>query len=286
MKKLSLILIVLAAVMWGCIGIFTRILSVAGLTPIQVVAIRSILSAIILGIFIFFKDKSLFKIEIKYLWLFVGTGVLSLTFFNICYFNAINMLDLSAASILLYTAPCFVMIMSAFVFKERITVSKITAFIIAFIGCVFISGLTDEFNIKGITFGVFAGFGYALYSIFAGVALKKYNTYTISFYTFLTSSISLLPICKIGEVLVSLSDVGVLYWSGLLAVISTVLPYIFYTEGLKKISATQASIIAFAEPVTATIVGMLMFGENITLPILIGMILVLTSIIKISSIDQ
>ena len=286
MKKLSLILIVLAAVMWGCIGIFTRILSVAGLTPIQVVAIRSILSAIILGIFIFFKDKSLFKIEIKYLWLFVGTGVLSLTFFNICYFNAINMLDLSAASILLYTAPCFVMIMSAFVFKERITVSKITAFIIAFIGCVFICGLTDEFNIKGITFGVFAGFGYALYSIFAGVALKKYNTYTISFYTFLTSSISLLPICKIGEVLVSLSDVGVLYWSGLLAIISTVLPYIFYTEGLKKISATQASIIAFAEPVTATIVGMLMFGENITLPILIGMILVLTSIIKISSIDQ
>lgn len=283
MKKLSFVLIILAAVMWGCIGIFTRVLNIAGHTPVQVAAIRSIISAVILGIYIFFKDKSLYKINIKDLWLFVGTGILSLTFFNVCYFYAINMLDLSAASILLYTAPFFVMIMSAFVFKEKITFNKISALIIAFVGCVLICGLTDKFNGSGVVFGVLSGLGYAMYSIFAGIALKKYNTYTISFYTFLMSSISLLPFCQVGEVLVLLSDFGVFYWSVLLAVISTVLPYIFYTAGLKNTTATKASVIAFAEPVTAAVVGFLMFGENITLPIFIGMILVLTAIIKISS---
>lgn len=283
MKKLSFIFIILAAMMWGIIGIFTRILAVAGLSSIQVVAVRSIFSAIIMCIFIFFKDKSLFKIQLKDIWMFIGTGVLSLTFFNYCYFNAINMLDLSIASVLLYTAPCFVMIMSAFVFKEKITKSKILAFLIAFSGCALISGLSGEFNLKGVLLGLFAGIGYALYSIFARLALKKYNTYTITLYTFILSALSLLPFCDAGGIIIATMDIGVLIWTLLLAVISTVLPYILYTEGLKYISATNASIIAFIEPVTATVVGAVLFGEDITFIICLGMLLVLTSIILISS---
>ena len=283
MKKMSFAYVVLAAILWGVIGIFTRVLSVAGLTSLQTVAIRSILSLIIMFFYIFLKDKSLFKIKLKDIWMFIGTGVFSLTFFNLCYFSAINILDLSIASVLLYTAPCFVMIMSAFVFKENISKGKILAFIMAFAGCVLISGFSGSFNAKGIMLGIFAGFGYALYSIFARIALNKYNTYTITFYTFVMSSVALLPFCQIGKVVLLLSDFGVFYWSVLLSVVSTVLPYILYTEGLKKISATKASIIAFIEPVTATITGTIMFNEPITVVIIVGMLLVLASIIKISS---
>lgn len=285
MKKMSFIFILMAAVMWGVIGVFTRVLTAVGLTPIQTVAIRSIFSAIIMIIFIFFKDKSLFKIEIRDIWMFIGTGVFSLTFFNICYFSAINILELSIASVLLYTAPCFVMIMSAFVFKEKITKNKIIAFVLAFLGCTMISGLSGNFNLKGIALGLFAGFGYALYSIFARIALKKYNSYTITLYTFITSSVSLLAFCDVGELVVLSMDVSVLYWIFLLSVISTILPYILYTEGLKNISATKASIIAFVEPITATIIGAIFFNEEITFVILSGMMLVLSSIIKLSGKD-
>lgn len=282
MKKLSFIFIILAAMMWGVIGIFTRILAVAGLNSIQIVAVRSIFSAVIMCIFIFFKDKSLFKIKLKDIWMFIGTGVLSLTFFNFCYFNAINVLDLSIASVLLYTAPCFVMIMSAFVFKEKITKVKVLAFLIAFTGCALISSLNGEFNLKGVILGLFAGLGYALYSIFARIALEKYNTYTITLYTFITSALSLLPFCDVSGLMIASMDITVLIWILLLAVISTVLPYILYTEGLKNISATNASIIAFAEPVTATVVGAVLFEEDITFIVCLGMLLVLTSIIMIS----
>ncbi|MBO5098679.1 MAG: EamA family transporter [Clostridia bacterium] len=282
MKKLSFIFIILAAMMWGVIGIFTRILAVAGLNSIQIVAVRSIFSAVIMCIFIFFKDKSLFKIKLKDIWMFIGTGVLSLTTFNFCYFNAINVLDLSIASVLLYTAPCFVMIMSAFVFKEKITKVKVLAFLIAFTGCALISSLNGEFNLKGVILGLFAGLGYALYSIFARIALEKYNTYTITLYTFITSALSLLPFCDVRGIMIASMDIAVLMWILLLAVISTVLPYILYTEGLKNISATNASIIAFAEPVTATVVGAVLFEEDITFIVCLGMLLVLASIIMIS----
>ena len=85
MKKLSLIFILLAAMMWGVIGIFTRILTVTGLNSFQVVAVRSIFSAVIMCIFIFFKDKSLIIINLKDVWMFIGTGILSLTFFHYNY---------------------------------------------------------------------------------------------------------------------------------------------------------------------------------------------------------
>ena len=71
MKKMSFFYVVLAAVLWGVIGIFTRVLTVAGLTSIQTVAVRSILSAIIMFFFVFFKDKSLLKINFKDVWMFI-----------------------------------------------------------------------------------------------------------------------------------------------------------------------------------------------------------------------
>ena len=93
---------------------------------------------------------------------------------------------------------------------------------------------------------------------------------------------SLLPFCDVIGIMIASMDITVLIWILLLAVISTVLPYILYTEGLKNISATNASIIAFAEPVTATVVGAVLFEEDITFIVCLGMLLVLTSIIMIS----
>ena len=91
-----------------------------------------------------------------------------------------------------------------------------------------------------------------------------------------------MPFCRAGELVTFALDISVLSWMILLAIVSTVLPYILYTEGLKNISATKASIIAFIEPVTATVTGAVVFNEPITFIIVVGMLLVLTSIIKIS----
>ena len=57
------------------------------------------------AILIFIKDKNLFKIKLRDLWCFAGTGLLSIVFFNLCYFKEITITSLSVAAILLYTAP-------------------------------------------------------------------------------------------------------------------------------------------------------------------------------------
>lgn len=82
---------------------------------------------IYLGIF----HREDLKIRLRDFMVFIGTGVCSIVFFNIMYFITIERTTLSVAAILLYTAPCFVMLMSAAVFHEKITGMKMVALLLA-----------------------------------------------------------------------------------------------------------------------------------------------------------
>ena len=82
----SVIKILLAAVGWGLIGVFSRPMLAMGLNAVQITFIRSLVVAIGMGLFLLVKDKSLFRVQVKDFWIFLGMGLLSIVFFNVCYF--------------------------------------------------------------------------------------------------------------------------------------------------------------------------------------------------------
>ena len=133
--------VILAGTLWGIISIFLKGLYTAGFSALQVMFFRGFISSVFMAIFLFVKDKSLLKFKLKDIWLFLGTGVISLTFFSLCYFYTILESGASVAVILLYTSPIFVLIMSVLLFKEQITFPKIVALILTFVGCVLVSGI-------------------------------------------------------------------------------------------------------------------------------------------------
>ena len=188
MKKLASGMVILAGILWGSMGIFVRKFEECGLGSLDIVAIRAITTMCILFLFLLFYNRSLLRIKLRDLWCFLGTGLLSIVFFNYCYFRAITMTSLSV----LYTAPAFVMVLSYLLFHEKFTVRKSIALVLTFVGCVFVTGIigsSQTLSGKGILIGIGAGFGYALYSIFGRFALKKgYDSFTISFYTFFCCS--------------------------------------------------------------------------------------------------
>lgn len=284
MKKLALLLIFLAGCLWGVMGLFVRTLTAAGLTSFQIAGIRSVLTALMLIPVLLISDPSLFRIKLKDLWCFLGTGVLSITFFNCCYFFAINETSMSVAAILLYTAPIFVCVMSALFFKERLTKKKLIALCVCFVGCVLV---TDVFfseariSLIGFLTGLGSGLGYAFYSIFSRAAINRgYKTLTILFYTFLFSSVSLFFIVDLSPVFTMVADGSFPWVQALLqATVSTVIPYLVYTVGLKYTENSTASIIASAEPVVATLAGLIFFSEVPSLISAAGILLVLGSII-------
>ena len=116
------LLTILAGICWGCISLFLRPLAAAGFSSLQVMLFRALFSALFLLIFFLIKDRKLLKIQLKDIWMFVGTGVVSLTFFSLCYFTTILEVGTSIAVVLLYTSPIFVLFMSLILFKEKIKV--------------------------------------------------------------------------------------------------------------------------------------------------------------------
>ncbi|MBR6408087.1 MAG: EamA family transporter [Clostridia bacterium] len=282
-RPVSYIFVIAAAVLWGTMGMFFTLTSSMGLSRMQIVFIRTSGAALMLFILLLAADRKKLKIKLRDIWMFVGTGIVSLFFFNFCYFSAMQLTGLSVAAILLYTAPALVVIMSAVIFKEKITVNKVVALFLTLAGSVVISGVLSGFGLTyspvGILFGLGSGLGYALYTIFGRVALQKYDSLTISFYTFLFAATASGVFCGPADIVRKVSGIG--NWLIIAAVgfVTCLLPYIFYTKGLSGLSNGEASILATIEPVVACLISVLAFGEDFDLNKLLGIILIVASVV-------
>lgn len=280
MKKIAPIFVFTAGVLWGSMGIFVRTLNAKSLVSMEIVALRAIVTTMALVLFLLFYDRSAFKIKIKDLWIFIGSGIGSILFFNFCYFKAIAMTSLSVAAILLYTAPAMVMVMSYFLFNEKFSKRKVFALILTFIGCVFVTGVIGDAQSvsgTGILVGLGAGLGYALYSIFSRFAIERgYTSFAITFYTFLFAAFGSVVFVDMGKVTsVAIKSTGMVIFSILFGIICTVAPYLLYTIGLKYVENSKASIIASVEPVAATVIGFAVFHEKIGIMGIVGIVFVL-----------
>ncbi|USK59617.1 DMT family transporter [Peribacillus asahii] len=282
-NKLALLLIGAGASLWGIISLFVTSLYEMGFSPIQVVTIRALSATLFLVLYIIFKNRQLLKIKAADSKYFIGTGIFSFVLFNWCMFSAIKETSISVATILLYTAPAFVTIFSRFIFKELLTTRKVLALLITFIGCSFVVGIlpntTESISLYGLILGLGSGLFYALYSIFGKFALRKYNSLTVTAYTFLFAAIAVTPFSGLWLVLPLFSDIKVWVYIIGLGFLSTMLPFIFYTKGLNTIESSQASIIATIEPVVASLVGFLIFHEKLNVWQYLGIFLVIAAVV-------
>lgn len=279
--KLKYLYVFAAGSLWGIISLFLKPMLNLGFSQIQTVTLRCLVAAAVLGVYMLVKDKSLFRFKLRDIWCFIGTGLVSLMFFSICYFYSMTYNGVCVAVILLYTSPVFVMLLSLPLFKEKITYKKLIAVVLTVAGCVFVSGAAggQSIGFVGIVLGVCSGLGYALYSIFSRYALQRnYNSMTISFYTFLFCGLGCLPFASPVSMALSLSPKAVLYSLGL-GVVCCVMPYILYTKGLEYVDNTRASVIVAVEPVVASLIGVFVYNESVTAVKLLGVALVLSAVV-------
>ena len=283
-SKLGPALIILAGCFWGSMGIFVRKLSAYGFSSIQIVSIRVTLAAIIFALVLLIKNRQGFKISVKDIPLFLGLGFGSILFFTVCYFTAITMMPLSTAAILLYTSPIWIMLMSALFFREKLNGKKLIALALAFAGCVLVSGISGEgISLFGLLVGLGSGIGYGLYSILGTVALRKYSPYTVTTYTFLFAAVGSWFICRPANMVDNFSKANnlgfLILFCFITALITAVIPFLLYTLGLESVEASKAGIIATVEPMVATLIGIVVFSEPLTIMSGLGMLLILSAII-------
>ena len=286
-RNIGPLLIILAGCFWGSMGIFVRKLTEFGFSPIQIVAIRITVAALVFSLLLLIKDRSGFRIAWRDLPLFFGLGFGSILFFTVCYFTAITMMPLSTAAILLYTSPIWIMLMSVLFFREKLNGKKLLALALAFAGCVLVSGISGVgITLTGLLVGLGSGIGYGLYSILGTVALRKYSPYTVTTYTFLFAAAGSWIICEPGDMISKFTaapdPAWLLFFCCLTALVTAVIPFLAYTIGLRTVEASKAGIIATIEPMGATLVGILVFSEPLTFLSGLGILLILSAVIVLN----
>ena len=287
-RFLGPLLVMLAGVFWGSMGIFVRTMTSWGFSSIQVTAVRLTIGAVLFLLLLLIRSPKDLRIRLRDVPLFLALGVISILFFTICYFTAITMLPLSTAAILLYTSPIWVMLMSVLFFHEKFTSRKLLALAMAFGGCILVAGISGgSISLAGLFFGLGSGFGYALYSIFGTVALRRYSPFNVTTYAFLIAAVGIQFICPPTELLplfaaASPPSKAVLF-AIVMALVTAVTPYLLYTLGLARVEVSRAAILATVEPLVATLFGVLVFSEPLTLSSLLGILLILAAIVLLNT---
>lgn len=289
MKKLYLILPILAGLMFGSGGVFVRTLTQNGIDSTTLLFLRFSVAIIPILIAILLTNKKLLKIGLSDIPLFIICALCILGL-NLCYNESMNSISLSLAAVLLSLAPIYVIIFAYILFREKITLKKVICIILAVIGCLLMTGVLESglnnIPIHGIIFGAGAGLFWAIYLMASKKSIENGNhTFTILFYSIIFLSIALIPFTHLNQItnFIAPNPPLAILFLIIHSTFSFALPYIFSTISLNYIDSGISSILlSGAEPFGAFIFGLVLYSEIPTIIMFSGFILSIASMMILS----
>lgn len=281
--KRAALFVALSAASFGFLGVPVRFLHDNGFAPLDITAVRLFVTTIALVIVALVVDRGLFKVRKRDLLFFILFGFFKLMS-DVTLFRAQVTIDLSLSTLLQMTAPYYVLVISLFLFRERITLMKILAMLVAFIGCIFVTGVITggmhSLDFVGVASALISGLFFGLYTIGCKLSSDKgYKPVTTMMYTFLFASLMTIPFANDVKVVESFVDVHLILGVLSLGILMTLIPFFVSTWGVQKLEASKVSLISVMEVITACIVGYFLFDEEMTVLNIIGMSLVVASIV-------
>ena len=281
--KRAALFVALSAASFGFLGVPVRFLHDNGFAPLDITAVRLFVTTIALVIVALVVDRGLFKVRKRDLLFFILFGFFKLMS-DVTLFRAQVTIDLSLSTLLQMTAPYYVLVISLFLFRERITLMKILAMLVAFIGCIFVTGVITggmhSLDFVGVASALISGLFFGLYTIGCKLGSDKgYKPVTTMMYMFLFASLMTIPFANDVKVVESFVDVHLILGVLSLGILMTLIPFFVSTWGVQKLEASKVSLISVMEVITACIVGYFLFDEEMTVLNIIGMSLVVASIV-------
>jgi DME family drug/metabolite transporter len=282
----GLVLIGLAAMSWGTTGSVTTVLIARdGTHPLVIGAARMVLAAVVL----LAGARALtgpLRIAREDRWRCVAMG-LSMAVFQAAYFTAVSMTGIAVAALIaICSAPLMIAALAAAFLGERLTVRVGTALAVGIAGtALLIVGPRSGADVSarfagGAALALLAGFAYALSVVITKAALARTPPLSLSAVSFAVGALAFAPALATPEAVRQLAA-GWL-WLLYLGVVTTGAAYALYTIGLRHVSASVAAVVALLEPLTATLLGVLLFGERLGAVGAAGAVLLLGALVLLS----
>lgn len=252
--------------------------------PLSLTLLRSSIAGLGFGFLLSFSRYRRIKIDDEDKFKFFILGILSVPLNQFAFILGIKYTTPANASLIYAMTPIFALIFSALILKERLSFYKIFGVLLSFvgIGIVFAEhrlSLNLEY-LKGNIIIMFGAIFWALYSILGKPMIVKYGPLYVTGVAMIVGSLVYLPVGLYDFVKLDLSSVsfgsylGVIY----LGVGTSIFGYFLWYYAIGKIEASKVVIFTNGQPIMTAILGMIIFGNPLTLPFLIGGTLVIAGV--------
>ncbi len=280
-KLMGIFYIVLSSIGFGIMPVLVKLAYKGGANPMNTLVLRFTFASLLLLAYIKSKKISL-KVNKKQFKVIFFMGACGYSMTAILVFFAYNFIDVGIAGMILHSYPLMVMILSIIIFKEKFKFKKLICVLMTFAGIVVMVDLKGGANIStlGVVLVLLAALAYAIYCLGAShKEIKGVNSYVVTFYI---SCISAVMGGVIGLATNSFNEPISIYGIGailMISIVSTVVALMAFLKGVKIIGPTNSAVFSALEPIVSLILGVIVLGEAISVKIVIGSTLVISSMI-------
>lgn len=282
----GIIVAIFASSMWGFFGLFTRNLSEHGLSVYEISFVRASITAVVLGICLLILDRDSLRVKKEHLLLIILLGVTKMIS-DVCQVNAQLNIPLALNSVIQLTYPYFVLIFAFILFKEKLTKKKIIAAVLGFTGCVLVTNLSfdGEMKLIGIVLALASSIVTAINVIDVKACVDRdYSPAAIVFFMFSICAICNLPLCNLGDISNAVSaDPSVIWWMLGIGLLMTLIPHTIDNWAMTKVEASIVAILGIMEAVMAAVVGVIFYNETLGILGIAGICLAFIAIILANS---
>ena len=273
MHTKSLIKYLSALLLFGLNGI---VASNIPLNSYEIVFLRTLIGSILL-LFLFLIGKGKFHIkENKKDFLFIILSGIAMGTSWMFLYEAYQQIGVSFASLLYYCGPVIVMILSPFIFHEKLTAAKIIGFLIVLVGIAFVNGTTggEEINSFGLCCGAMSAVMYFF--------MVTFNKKTKSIVGMENSVIQLIVSFLTVAVFVGIKQRFVIsvptetwVWVLILGIVNTGLGCYLYFSPLSDLPVQTVAVCGYLEPLSAVLFAAVLLGEKMTMLQVIGAVFII-----------
>ncbi|WP_238392154.1 DMT family transporter [Halorussus amylolyticus] len=283
MDRLGTALVLVSAAGFGTLGIFGKLADTAGLSIATVLVFRFLLATVVVWLLLGVRGD-LRLLRGRSLALGLGLGAVGYAAQSGLYFWGLTFMTAGLVGILLYTYPVFVVGIAALGLDERVTRRTVAALGAALAGVALVTGADPAgADVRGVAVVLGAALVYAGYITTSRVALTTVDPQVLTAHVLPAAGVSFLVF---GSATGRLTVPATAYEWGVvvaLAVVATAIPVLAFFAGLRRIGASNASIVSTAEPVVTLLLGAAMLGEPITAATVSGGALVLGGVLLVQT---
>lgn len=273
-----------AAVSYGLNPLGALPLYADGVNTNTVLFFRYSIAVILLAAFMLFKRQS-FAVTKKEISVLSVLGVLFVTS-SLTLFLSFHYMAAGIASTLLFVYPVMVAVMMTVFFKEKLTMVTVLSIVLALsgIGLLYKGDNGDVLNMTGVLLVMLSSLTYAVYIIIVNKSPLRMSSIKLTFYVLLIGVIFIIVYSFAGgsdSYIHILSNPKEWMFASILALFPTVISLLLMVIAVHEIGSTPTAILGALEPMTAVVIGVVLFNEEMTIRMATGMIMILIAVMFI-----